>query len=168
MAAAEPVREVNVCVVPVMVTGPALASDALPVPTTVNDMDAPTQADGIDVSTMLVTVLFVDVQEIPMPANEPHELVVALAPLTCFGLGATAVAAALPGHARIARVSPASAAMTEPSRTTDQPVMTTETPVTLAALMLLALKSGVAFPDASRVPVTSASEAFEAPVSVTL
>ena len=137
-------------------------------PTRVSDSAPPAQAAGIDVRTTPVTTLFVTVHATPTPDSVPHELTAAYAPLTCCGLGATAVAAALPGHAMTARVSPASAASAGPSCTTDQPVMTTETPVTLAALMLLALKSGLALPEASRVPVTSASEALAAPVSVTL
>src|SRR5947209_6181057 len=53
-------------------------------------------------------------------------------------------------------------------RARDQPVMTTETPVTLAAATLLVLKSADAAPLASRVPEASPRDALPAPVSVTL
>src|SRR5437764_14957217 len=56
----------------------------------------------------------------------------------------------------------------EPHALGRQPVMTTDTPVTLAAARFEAEKSGDAAPVASSVPVTSASAALAAPVSVTL
>src|SRR3954447_17678342 len=49
-----------------------------------------------------------------------------------------------------------------------QPEMTTATPRTAAADTLAEVKSGVALPEASRVPVTWPSEALAAPYSVTL
>jgi len=46
--------------------------------------------------------------------------------------------------------------------------MTTETPVTSAAFTFCDVKSGDAVPVAVRVPVTEPSEAFPAPVNVTV
>ena len=60
------------------------------------------------------------------------------------------------------------ASVTSGRCTAGYPVTMTDTPVTADAATLLELKSGAAAPAESRVPLTSASDAFPAPVSVTL
>ena len=148
-----------------IVVGPTLASEALLASTNVTDKVAPMHALGIELRTTLVTTLLVDVHATVMPLSEPQELTLAVAAWTFLELAPVDAAPALPGMARAAAVTIANFAL---NRMTAYPVMATDTPVTAEAATLLALKSGDAAPVPSRVPVISPSEAFAAPVSVTL
>lgn len=147
------------------VTGPMLDSGALLASTSVIDNEPPTHPLGIDARAMLVTTFAVTVHESEMADSEPHDSTLALAPTTLVEFAVAPAATAMPGVASVAAMTNASA---ESRRFIYQPVMTTETPVTDDAGTLLALKSGCALPEASRLPVTSPSETLEAPVSVTL
>jgi hypothetical protein len=85
--------------VPEIVTGPTLPSEALLASTSVRDSDAPLHALGIAPSAILVTTPAVAVQEMVIPESEPHELTVALAPTTFFDVAVVLLATALPGTA---------------------------------------------------------------------
>lgn len=156
----------NVWVVPLTVAGVSVDSAAFVAPVNVTDSVPPMQAAGIDDSTRTVTTFAVDVHETPTPLSDPQAVTAAWAEVTCFDAGETTDAPAAPGTATI---RPTTAEAADARRIPRYPVMTTETPVTLDAATLFELKSGVAAPvTASSVPVTSASETLDAPVSVTL
>jgi hypothetical protein len=131
----------------------------------VSDSFPPAQATGIEPSVTAETLPATDVQPSVMPLREPQELTTVCAPTTFFDDGVTLRAPAAPGTARIAATATQSAS---PGRRMRYPVMTTDTPVTADAAMLLELKSGAAAPVPSSVPVTSASETLLVPVRVTL
>jgi len=160
-----PLIDVNVWLVPVTVVAAIEPMEALLAPASVKVSVPPVQAAGIDVRTIVVTTLAVDVQDMPMPLSEPQELTDAVDAAIFCGFGVTGPARATSACATARAVRPTTATRRHIS---DQPVMVTDTPVTAAAETLLDVKSGLALPEASSVPVISASEAFEAPVSVTL
>src|SRR3954451_18029366 len=158
---------VSVCGAPAIVTGPAVPNGALLELTRLSVSVPPLHVEGIDVSEMLVTALALEVHDMPIPLSKPHELTFAVALTILLEIGPVVFAAAAPGSARTVAVTAANAG---PERIADYgPVMTTETPVTVDARMLLEVKSGDALPDESREAAgLSASEMLPAPVSVTL
>jgi len=147
----------------VTLTGPAVPSEALAADTSVIDKVPPTHPLGMELSTTFVTTLACDVHDTVTALSVPHEPTDADPPATVLVDSVCGAAAAMVG----ASTALAATATTTGARIADQPVTTTDTPVTLPAVTLLLLKSGEAAPLASSVPVTSPSDALAAPVRVT-
>lgn len=155
---------VSVWLVPMIVTGATVPTEALLESANVNDSVPPLQLAGIDPSAIDWMMPSTTVQLIVMLLSDPQELTLALALTIFFDVGLTLPATALPGTASTAAVTAARAG----AKRKAYPVMATETPVTVEAARLLELKSGEAAPVPSSVPVISPSGALPAPVSVTL
>ena len=102
---------VNVWLAPVIVTGPTVPIDVLLELTSVSDSEPPVHAGGIDPSAMDETRPSTVVHEIVMPLKEPHEVTLALAPMTFFDVGLKLPAMALLGTASTAAVTAASAGL---------------------------------------------------------
>ena len=136
---------------PVIVTGLTLPFAAPPAPASVSDSVSPLHAAGIEPSEMVFTTSSTTVHEIVMPLSEPQELTLALALTSFFDDELTFPATALLGTASTAAVTAANAGLKRKA----YPVMATETPVTEEAARFWELKSGVAAPLESRVPVMS-------------
>jgi hypothetical protein len=108
VASGEPVG-VSVWLVPEIVTGPMLLSEALPDPASVRERDPPLHAEGIDPRAIEITTPSTTVQEIVMPLSDPQELTLVDAPTTLLDVVVVLLAIALLGRANVVATTIANA-----------------------------------------------------------
>src|SRR3954454_13114851 len=109
VAVGEPVIVVKVWLVPLTVVAATEPSEALPDPTNVSESEPLLQAAGMDESTTVVTTFAVDVHEMPIPLDEPHELAEAVFAAMFLGFGVTWAARAASACATARAVKPTTA-----------------------------------------------------------